>query len=98
MTAMAHMLKQAILFIDYDRTTVTERMSYCRRMNDCLGIIGVTINFFSSVLEDLAIISKHRVVSLPTFIALDERGKVSTRLLHIPESEELRDIAVSLAP
>jgi hypothetical protein len=40
------------------------------------------INFFSSKLEDLSLVSKYRVVTLPTVIALDAHSRVIFRMVH----------------
>ena len=40
----------------------------------------VVINFFSSKFEDLQLISKHRVVSLPTFVSVTPSNKVAFRV------------------
>jgi len=40
----------------------------------------VVINFFSSKFEDLQLISKHRVVSLPTFVSVTQSNKVAFRV------------------
>ncbi len=40
------------------------------------------INFYTSILDDLTIIAKYRLLPVPTFLAIDN-GKVIARILNI---------------
>jgi hypothetical protein len=84
----------AILFLDFDKQTLAERDTIRFRLNRLLPT--KVINFFSSELDELAIISKHRVVSLPTYLLVDEKNKVKMRHLDIPSSDFISDAVHSI--
>lgn len=89
------MIKHALLFVDFERSTPAERNVWAQTLTDGLYVSNQIVDFFTSDLDKLAIISKHRVVSLPTLIVLDERNKVFARILSMPTVDELRNLTTA---
>lgn len=82
--------RNAILFIDgkADATTTAICAAVAKvHGNNALKVI----NFHSSQLADLTLISAHRVVTLPTFVVEDD-GDVVVRMISMPSPS----LAVSL--
>lgn len=84
----------AYLFLDFAKHRADERSDIAERIKSGLPNHELkVVNFFSSLVDDLLIVSKHRVVSLPTFVVLDDKKKPRVRTLKIPSDQTLAAIA-----
>lgn len=85
------MVTTAILFYDPAMMSTPLANAYISAVKVAFNrdINSIAVNFFSSKQEDLALVSRHRVVSLPTLVLLNGKNKVLTRCtteLPVPES------------
>lgn len=70
------MANASLLFIDPKQTKDAELASFGRLHTKKLPAVPLRIiNFFSSGFEDLQIISKHRIVLLPTYVIVTHQNK-----------------------
>jgi hypothetical protein len=75
------MANASLLFYDGKQTVAADVMAFRDLHKECLPDVPLqTINFFSSKFEDLQLISKHRVVSLPTYVSVNTTNKVAFRI------------------
>jgi hypothetical protein len=75
------MANASLLFIDPKLTSSAEITAFQRLHAKKLPDFPLqVIDFFSSVFEDLQLISKHRVVILPTYIAITQPNKVAFKV------------------
>jgi hypothetical protein len=75
------MATASLLFIDPRLTRDAEVTAFQRlHVKKMPGVQLQVIDFFSSKFEDLQLISKHRVVSLPTYVATIQPNKVAFRV------------------
>jgi hypothetical protein len=78
------MVKTAYLFFDLSSMSRELARAYMASINVAFNrpIEGRAINFFSSTVEDLALISKYRVVTLPTLVMLNDKNKLVFRMVN----------------
>lgn len=71
----------SLLFVDLKQTSIDDVNEYEALHKDLLPDLQLSIiNFFSSKHEDLQLISRHRVVLLPTFVVIGQANKVVFKL------------------
>lgn len=85
------MSKTVILFFDPDNTNRDAAKQYAEDVKVKTGANSMAVNFFSSSMDDLALVSKHRIVALPTVVVLD-KNKVVGRFLSLIDIDVLADV------
>lgn len=85
------MNKTVILFFDPDQTKREDAKQYVDSVKERTGANSMAVNFFSSSMDDLALVSKHRVVALPTIVVLT-KNKVTARFLSLVDMDVLADV------
>ena len=94
--------KSAMLFYSEQTLPRSKAIELVRRFDDDLRLRnGQVINFFSSKQEDLMLVSKYRVVALPTLVILDDNGRVIMRIVNNIEAQYIIDLctkSVDLTP
>jgi hypothetical protein len=81
----------SLLFIDQKQTSADEVNEYEALHKEIFPDLPLKIiNFFSAKFEDLQLISRHRVVLLPTFVVVGPSNKVMFKLSgRLPTSKDL---------
>lgn len=78
-------MMRGILFVDFGKTDATTRDAVGLGLSSVLPT--TIINFFTSELDQLAIVSRHRIVLLPTYLIVDDKNKVKLRYVGTPSPE-----------
>jgi hypothetical protein len=75
------MANASLLFVDPKQTSTADIDDFKQLHAQKLPEVPLqVISFFSSKFEDLQLISKHRVVSLPTYVATTPQNRTAFRI------------------
>ena len=85
------MIKSSILFVSNEEVSNHDLEMFIKCHDECLPDIKLKIvDFFSSKFEDLQLVSKYRVVSLPTYVGVANNSKALFRIAgRLPTSDDL---------